>query len=351
MASDDLLAAEAQWRAQFESMRAALVDLELPAPWQTDRNDPDDADLEGYSSANNGHDVWDFISDDETLGSSSESAEIHGTAIDGTAECKRLSWFLDRLADIAFKNGLSADVIQSQVTRLLASGRSDDQLQAEITDLVGFDDLDFIIDILSKKQDVLLAIQASEQRFDAVKGRLLSKSEREVALKRQDFEHKNALLAPASNREPQYPHVYTSYHAGNTLSFAGKKYALPAGSERRQFEKHEEYFIPARRKSLPGPGEKLVQIADLDALCRNTFKGYRTLNRMQSLVFPVGYKTNENMLICAPTGAVSGGWNLKTSCCPWLISDAGQNRCRDADHFAHNRPACTSKPCTESRGR
>jgi antiviral helicase SLH1 len=40
-------------------------------------------------------------------------------------------------------------------------------------------------------------------------------------------------------------------------------------------------------------------------LCRNTFKGYKTLNRMQSLVYPVAHKTSENMLICAPTGAVS----------------------------------------------
>jgi len=28
---------------------------------------------------------------------------------------------------------------------------------------------------------------------------------------------------------------------------------------------------------------------------------------MQSLVYPVAYQTSENMLICAPTGAVSAG--------------------------------------------
>ena len=43
----------------------------------------------------------------------------------------------------------------------------------------------------------------------------------------------------------------------------------------------------------------------MDGLCKRTFRGYETLNRMQSLVYPVAYKTNENMLICAPTGAVS----------------------------------------------
>lgn len=42
----------------------------------------------------------------------------------------------------------------------------------------------------------------------------------------------------------------------------------------------------------------------MDGLCKKTFKGYKSLNRMQSLVYPVAYKTSENMLICAPTGAV-----------------------------------------------
>jgi hypothetical protein len=43
----------------------------------------------------------------------------------------------------------------------------------------------------------------------------------------------------------------------------------------------------------------------MDMLCKETFKDYKTMNRMQSLVYPVAYKTSENMLICAPTGAVS----------------------------------------------
>lgn len=54
-----------------------------------------------------------------------------------------------------------------------------------------------------------------------------------------------------------------------------------------------------------GSGQKLVRIADMDSLCRKTFSGYTSLNRMQSLLYPVAYQTNENMLICAPTGAVS----------------------------------------------
>lgn len=33
------------------------------------------------------------------------------------------------------------------------------------------------------------------------------------------------------------------------------------------------------------------------------FKGTKKLNRIQSVVFETAYNTNENLLICAPTGA------------------------------------------------
>jgi hypothetical protein len=69
-------------------------------------------------------------------------------------------------------------------------------------------------------------------------------------------------------------------------------------------QKYEEYTIPAGKVGILGKGRKLVNISEMDGLCRKTFKGYKSLNRMQSLVYPIAYQTSENMLICAPTGAV-----------------------------------------------
>ncbi|KAG8425450.1 activating signal cointegrator 1 complex subunit 3 [Metarhizium acridum] len=303
MASPDLIAAEVEWREQFAAMQAALANLRLSTLSKAEESCPeDDDDLEGFSSGNDGQDVWDFISDTEQDDYSSDVVDFDVDGVGGVEPETALHWFLDASAGIAANNNLSSDVFQSQIMSALSSGEPDYELQSHLTDLVGFDHLDFVIDVLSKK-DVLVAESKGRDEKHATSRRLLNKSEREAALRRQDFEHKTASLSPASKKEPQYPHVYRSYQAGNTLSFAGKKYGLPVGSERRRFEKYEEYFVPAGRKGTLGPGEKLVAISDLDGLCRNTFKGYKTLNRMQSLVFPVGYKTNENMLICAPTGA------------------------------------------------
>ncbi|KAK9435084.1 activating signal cointegrator 1 complex subunit 3 [Metarhizium brunneum] len=303
MASPDLVAAEAEWREQFAAMQTALANLKLPTLSKAEESYPDDDDdLEGFSSGNDDHDVWDFISDTEQDEYSSDLVDVDVDGLGAAEPESALHWFLDASAGIAANNNLSPDVFQNQIMSVLGSGEPDYELQSHLTDLVGFDHLDFVIDVLSKK-DVLVAESKGRDEKHPTSRRLLNKSEREAALKRHDFEHKTASLSPASKKEPHYPHVYRSYQAGNTLSFAGKKYGLPVGSERLQFEKYEEYFVPAGRKGTLGPGENLVAISDLDGLCRNTFKGYKTLNRMQSLVFPVGYKTNENMLICAPTGA------------------------------------------------
>ncbi|KND93110.1 putative helicase mug81, partial [Tolypocladium ophioglossoides CBS 100239] len=301
MASGDLKAAEEQWREQFAAMRAALAALDLSQTSKALDADWDDDEFEGHSSGNGGQDVWDFISDDGEDDYSSDFVEADA-ANDAPASAYGAEWFAARCWDIAAKNSLAPDVFQTQIMGVLTSGRPKEELQAHLTDLVGFDDLDFIIEILAHEDEVVAAVSAQDQQAEA-SGRLLTKSQREDALRRQDLEHKTAALMPSHSKEPQYPHVYKAYSAGNTLSYSGKKYGLPVGSERHQFDKYEEYSIPAGRKGTLGPDERLIKISELDGLCRNTFKGYKTLNRMQSLVFPVGYKTNENMLICAPTGA------------------------------------------------
>lgn len=103
--------------------------------------------------------------------------------------------------------------------------------------------------------------------------------------------------------EPDYPHVYKTHKAGNLLGPGGRKYALPVGSDRVEHKEYEEYSIPAAKTGTLGHNQKLVKISDMDGLCQQTFEGYKSLNRMQSLVHDVAYKTNENMLVCAPTGA------------------------------------------------
>ena len=299
----DLEAAAAEWRSQFASIKAALAQIKIPPP-------AIDLDLELFeepsSSDNAERDIWDLISDDD------ETDEFESDEVAYESPETGVDWFFQKCASLASKMDTSAAAFEGQIAEILGSKRSEDELQSHLTDLVGFDDLDFVIELLANRDSITAALAATPSTTQGGT-RLLSKAERDEALRRKDFEHKSAPLAATRSKDPQYPHVYKSFHANNTISHSGKRYGLPLGSERRQFEKYEEYCIPPGKVGTAGPGQKLVQIADMDGMCRSTFKGYKTLNRMQSLVYPVAYKTNQNMLICAPTGAVScfQGWGSR----------------------------------------
>ncbi|URE24984.1 activating signal cointegrator 1 complex subunit 3, partial [Musa troglodytarum] len=46
-----------------------------------------------------------------------------------------------------------------------------------------------------------------------------------------------------------------------------------------------------------------IEIKELDDFAQAAFRGYKSLNRIQSRIYQTTYHTNENILVCAPTGA------------------------------------------------
>lgn len=122
----------------------------------------------------------------------------------------------------------------------------------------------------------------------------------------------NARSMPVLGRQREmsiekihYPHVYDSRaEAMKTSAFiGGAKVALPESVQRENNKMYEEVKIPHSEPMPIGIEEKIVYIKDLDEIGQLAFKGMKRLNRIQSIVFETAYNTNENMLICAPTGA------------------------------------------------
>lgn len=106
-----------------------------------------------------------------------------------------------------------------------------------------------------------------------------------------------------SNNEPKYPHVFASGSGGNVLSAFGSRFSLPTGTIRQDREFYEEVTIPPPKQLPMRTNERLIPIAEMDTMAKGAFPGYKSLNRLQSVVYPLGYGSNENLLICAPTGA------------------------------------------------
>lgn len=143
-------------------------------------------------------------------------------------------------------------------------------------------------------------------------------------------------LSPISQQQAAevLPHVYssTSMSQGAVLSQFGSKYMLPIGTTRHDYEarmhillqyKHnwhlcqdfEEVILPPAKPVPPKASERLISVSELDPLAKGSFpvnispspyrfkcwwqnKGYTSLNRIQSIVYPTAYGTNENMLVC-----------------------------------------------------
>lgn len=116
----------------------------------------------------------------------------------------------------------------------------------------------------------------------------------------------NWIYKTAARATPNYPFVFDSSKAAKAhIGFmTSSKIMLPEDTTRKDSQMCEEVMIPA--KGTPSDltvGDKRVQIESLDEIGQIAFKGTKELNRIQTIVYPTAYHSNENLLICAPTGA------------------------------------------------
>uniref|UniRef100_A0A914RII1 Uncharacterized protein n=1 Tax=Parascaris equorum TaxID=6256 RepID=A0A914RII1_PAREQ len=77
---------------------------------------------------------------------------------------------------------------------------------------------------------------------------------------------------------------------------------VPVGTKRIVHRTYEEFIVPPSDITSI-QDVRHIYIKDMDELGQLAFKGYEKLNVIQSIVFEQAYKTRENLLICAPTGA------------------------------------------------
>jgi len=260
-------------------------------------------------------------------------------------------------------SSLTLDDIVRAVTELLVSERSDEQLQTELFDLLGFDRFELIQDLLSDRVFVMnssfgvdvslsdsfeptkrsqdasrpligcqVVVQTQEER-DLQK--IMRREEKKFARKKDGnkFDDDYAMLAfdpqelraarEAALREaasaPLFsssrsvstvtaedcPYVFDSANAARQSSsfITGSKMLLPADIKRLNNNVYEEINIPANERPPHNFKFNTVLIDSLDNIAKKAFVGTKQLNLIQSVVFDAAYNSNENLLICAPTGA------------------------------------------------
>ncbi|KAJ1881611.1 activating signal cointegrator 1 complex subunit 3, partial [Kickxella alabastrina] len=268
------------------------------------------------------------------------------------------AWLLSLCQQTATKNSSAGEeeteALCTGIFTILRSPSADNDIQGELLELVGYDHMDFLAALISNRTAIVgeimresdyLRVAASMQlthqlpgvqasittEKDLVIQKQILKVQRrraksieaseddEAALilgfgsdlrrarERQLTQRPAEALRPERRGPNQLPHVYTTGKAGNSsgnmLSMFGTKYTLPAGTVREEFADHEEITIPVSRAAPRRDHEDPVLLADMDPLCRYTFRKYTSLNRIQSIIYPTAYGSGENILLSAPTGA------------------------------------------------
>ena len=116
-----------------------------------------------------------------------------------------------------------------------------------------------------------------------------------------------------SNTNPQ--HVVNledlTFNQGSHF-MANKSCRLPDGSFRSQKKGYEEVHVPALKPAPQDPGEVLYPISRLPKYAQPAFENIKTLNRIQTRMVKATLEGDENILLCAPTGA--GKTNVALLC-------------------------------------
>ncbi|XP_072381205.1 activating signal cointegrator 1 complex subunit 3-like isoform X2 [Diabrotica undecimpunctata] len=101
----------------------------------------------------------------------------------------------------------------------------------------------------------------------------------------------------------EYPHVHDQLRNHMvTTKYEGVSITQPKNAIKKVTPDYAEFTIPGGSKG-DVPDMELVKVSSLDSTGQLVFRDIKQFNRIQSEVFPVAYHSNENMLVCAPTGA------------------------------------------------
>ncbi|KAL4233009.1 activating signal cointegrator 1 complex subunit [Mactra antiquata] len=254
--------------------------------------------------------------------------------------------------------GMRLEDFSSTIFDVLSSPKSDSELQNDLFELLGFERFELIQSLLENREKLLQAAtndpndtKPSFQRpkLEGSASRpgygcqVTIQSEREKAMLKQlrkeerkldkynnvddnndkefnpahlSAQREAALMSAGSTplfssrslqptTRERYPGVFDKMEEARLSSayIGGIKMYLPDSVSRNSNKIYEEVDIPPSEGAPTNIGNKRVAIDTLDEIAQIAFKGTKTLNRIQSVVFDTAFRTNENLLICAPTGA------------------------------------------------
>ncbi|XP_055517961.1 U5 small nuclear ribonucleoprotein 200 kDa helicase [Leucoraja erinacea] len=265
---------------------------------------------------------------------SAKKKDLHPRDIDAFWLQRQLSRFYDD----AIMSQKKAD----EVLDILKTAGDDRECENQLVLLLGFNTFDFIKILRQHRMMILYCTLLASAQSEAEKERIQSKMEADAELskvlyKLQETEKEDIIREERSRRERvRQSRVDTDLEAmdldreGEILAprqvldledlafaqgshlMANKRCQLPDGSFRKQRKGYEEVHVPALKPKPFNSEEQLIPVEKMPKYTQAAFEGFKTLNRIQSKLCKAAMETDENLLLCAPTGA--GKTNVALMC-------------------------------------
>lgn len=211
---------------------------------------------------------------------------------------------------------------------VLQSDKQDAQIQSELMDLLGMEAFELISELLANRRafksvkPVQLAPAAvgkggagggaggsGEGKQGSGKTGLSNADKKRFAKMSASVTTNpgllNPLLAQVTGKQAALIHSLDHMKASGedpSMKLATAAASLPEGTIRTRHKDYTEVAIPAPVREAV-PEDQLVPLSAFDEIVQPALRGIKRLNQLQSKVFECAYKTNTNMLVCAPTGA------------------------------------------------
>ncbi|KAA8541028.1 hypothetical protein F0562_024834 [Nyssa sinensis] len=244
-----------------------------------------------------------------------------------------LRWLRDECDKIVKESTsqLSRDELAMAICRVLDSDKPGDEIAGDLLDLVGDSAFETVQDLIMHRKKLVdathhgLLVLKSDKMTTSTQSRMPSygtqvtvqtESERQIdkLRRKEEKRHRRGADSGVENdlsvmsfssllqaSEQKSPFDDLIGHGEGSQPPAAT--ALPQGTVRKHYKGYEEVIIPPTPTAPMKPGEKLIEIKELDDFAQAAFHGYKSLNRIQSRIFQTTYYSNENILVCAPTGA------------------------------------------------
>ena len=271
--------------------------------------------------------------------------ELHPRDIDAYWLQRELSKFYD--------DAMVSQKKAEEVLDILKTAPDDLQCENQLVLLLGFDQFQFIKNVREHRQMILYCTLLASAQSEAAKQQIEQKmradselndilnqlhdTEKEDIIKEEQERRERlrkskveADLEATSADNVKTENQYQPSHSGIDLEdlefsqgshfMANKKCQLPDGSYRKQRKGYEEVHVPALKPKPFGDKEKLVNIDSLPTYAQAAFEGFKSLNRVQSKLYKTCLESDENVLLCAPTGA--GKTNVALLC---MLKEIGKH--------------------------